>query len=223
VAMVRIVSLVHAKDRARNPLSLLFFWLGLFTLPLSVVARSKVAADVNALALTMYFWMMGSVLALGEFSFDASPSKWRLAGRTVSMVVAVSFLLLMLPAMIRSGFTGPIHRAYQNPQQESYAYLLKHSEEIYFPWNPLSHLLAEKKLYHFDPAILDLYIAGRPILKGHFYKYLPKHMKFIAYHKNNDFNVKIVPELLKNYSVNEKFNELPDWMIYEENDTIADH
>jgi hypothetical protein len=48
-------------------------------------------------------------------------------------------------------------------------------------------------------------------------------MKFIAYHKNNDFNVKIVPELLKNYSVNEKFNELPDWMIYEENDTIADH
>ena len=46
-----------------------------------------------------------------------------------------------------------------NTQEVVYTYAVGHPGLVYFPWNGLSTLLAEGKLYHFEWGIYDRYEA----------------------------------------------------------------
>ena len=69
----------------------------------------------------------------------------------------------------------------QNAQQQAYEFALKHPGETIFPWNPLSTLYAEGKVYHFEYGVFDRVFAGFPPTPEHFAKHLPKELKRVIW------------------------------------------
>jgi hypothetical protein len=161
---------------------LLFVIVGLFFIPTSLLGRIKAGGDANGMY-TVYFLAMTANLVLLRQASNSSANPDQESLQRISKALLQTMVLMFSMANINlpipyiqqslSHFSDNVH-------QVVYEYSRKHPGQVYFPWHPLSVLMAEGKLYHVDSGPFDRYLAGVPISKEDFMAYLPDHFDMIA-------------------------------------------
>ena len=184
---------------------LVFVLAAAATWPTSVLGRTIIGGDENsshALAYVMVaaLWLV----ARGEFLAERPG-----LGDGVLVVGAV---VVVLAAAWQVGRPAELLAWRSNPQEEAYRYALAHPGEAYFPWNPLSTLLAEGRLDHFDYNVYDRELAGFPLSEKHFRAHLPPSPRVVFFH--DDAHDQRVMRYLPSFSVETRLPEMPGWTAF---------
>lgn len=165
----------------KNPW-LLFLIVSLFFIPTSILGRVKVGGDANGMY-TVYFLTLTANLILLTQASNLSTE----AGEEILQRIGKTWLLAIVMMFTIYNINLPVSRIYQtlpnffnNVHQVVYEYSQKNPGKVYFPWHPLSVLMAENKLYHIDSGPFDRYLAGFPISKDDFMAYIPQNFTMIA-------------------------------------------
>ncbi len=126
--------------------------------PAALKAIVTVGADVNHLGLVCYLGFAGA--ALGCLQYWESPLRsLRLAAR---VFVAAGIGISVTPGAAMA-IRPAIAAIPANDTCVAWRYLRGHPGRVWFPWNPLAHVLAEGRVYHFEGALLDREVAGFPL------------------------------------------------------------
>jgi len=205
-------SKTDAKTFIRNNNWLLFPFIGMAMIPVCLITRGKVGGDVNSFSPAVYFFALGAVSSLGAIASEGKKEDKKSLGRVLTPALLVMFIITHGIPLSYFGFSSNISQMSENPQETAYRYAKAHPGETYFPWNPLSNLLAEGKLYHFEPAIIDWYLAGRPISRDFYESFTPRNPSLIAFHQANEFNHKLTRQFYPSY-LDAKLNDLPHWAV----------
>ncbi len=138
------------------PLVRLLFGVALWQLPLGVTASLVVDAALNSIHAINYLFLAGLVIA-GSALARSKP-----AGATgllrpgfAAGIVAAAALVAVMPEVRNP---DRVWRPYRG-QDQLLALARQHPGKIYLPWNPLTTLIAEKKIYPFDEALRYLWLA----------------------------------------------------------------
>ena len=177
-------------------------------IPTSILGRAKVGSWESAYH-SLYYIIAAASLVLIRLteprysgSFDRLFSRIALAATIVAVALCAPYLsnLSLLLKMDLS------------PQQQAYKVALEKPGKVYFPWNPVSMLMAEGKLYNSEPGLLDLKWAGLMPSKEQFMLHVPPEMKYVAYQKDRPHEVAM--ELLPEFGRKVHLAELPGWIVY---------
>ncbi|MEQ9358549.1 hypothetical protein [Coleofasciculus chthonoplastes] len=170
------------KDWIKENPWILFFIVSLFFIPTSLLGRVKVGGDANGMY-TVYFLTLTANLVLLQKATTLSTE----SGREILQRISQTGLLTIVIMLTIYNLNLPIQNIYKtlpnffnNVHQVVYDYSRNHPGQVYFPWHPLSVLMAENKLYHIDSGPFDRYLAGCPISQEDFLAYIPENFTMIA-------------------------------------------
>ncbi len=171
IALVALSSGGMREKMARH-CWLLFLWMAALQLPIELRAWSTIGGDVNHLGIVTLFVTLATTAGLvglwkSDTEVDAKDRWTGLAAR--ALVIGMLLAHLPLPLTV----FGDLRLASASTTQVAYDYDRRHPGRAYFPMNPLAALLAEGRLTHFDPALLDRELAGFPINAGQLVAGLP--------------------------------------------------
>jgi hypothetical protein len=189
---------------------LVFLWMAAFQLPIELRAWSTEGGWLNHLGIVTLFVLLATTLGLVEF--------WKPAANTTQEWTGVAARALLI-GMLLARFPVPysifqdLRLVRTSATQVAYNYDRQHPGRAYFPFNPLAALLAEGKLTHFDPALLDREIAGFPINAEQFGAGLPVGCELVAFPPRHAPSATILRELLKDKQMVEEPG-LEGWRVY---------
>jgi hypothetical protein len=189
--------------------------IAIFLIPTTLLGRVKVGGVENTLSPTIYFLAIASLLVIKEVVLNSSRKLWRsLIFSGVLAIVTAATLIQTLPFNYLSDLKRSLPN---NPQAVAYRYAKDHAGEVYFPFNPLSHLFAEGKLYHFHYGLFDRQLAGDRLTDAHFYAHIPNKLKFVAFppkFPSRDLRKSPPMQYLRQFSQKISLPELPEWTIF---------
>jgi len=190
----------------------LFVWVGLWMLPLGLMGRVKVGGDYNSLAYPLYFFALASGLALQEHL--VALRTLRFAGRQWQAAGAALLLALVTAWKVEAaGRFAPRRLATRVIKLEDQAveYLRRHPGELYFPWQPLVHLMGEGRLRHFEDGIYAVRLAGFPVSEERFRAHVPERLRAVALTTESEMGV--VREYLPDFTRPAPDAELRYWIL----------
>lgn len=203
----------------KNPW-IVFAIAGLFLMPTGLMGKAKMGGDINNFSYSLYFISAAASLLFARSCESIKFQKSELAVKTARVLLLMLFSALIFSRVFSSfsllaKLPNNLEKAFVNlqafPAEIAYNYAKKHSGEVYFPWHPLSHLLAENRMYHFEYGLIDRDLAGFPVSERHFRARIPTHLRFIAFHGRNDgYVLTLLPEFKKQIEI----KELPGWTVY---------
>ena len=137
--------------------------------------------QVNAFSPTVYFLLIATFLLLLQLAHSSAEVDGRLRGLSTAVVGAVMIVLIgvSIPIVRELGLMVRVFR--KNQEQSAYDWLRKNPTRAYFPNNPLAHLMAERRLYHFSYGMLDRRLAGYPLSTEHFLAHVPPAMQAVVF------------------------------------------
>lgn len=200
----------------RNDWSI-FLFAGIFLVPTSILGRAKLGGAVDALGFATYFFAAASALSLNFKTHKLG------IGAREKIVLSIVILLSFIKAISLGNFQDKVNTLKNNPVAVSYRYIRNHPGEAYFPWNQLSHLMAEGKAYHGYAGVLGLEWGGYLLSDDEFRKYVPLKAKIIAFPPDivsgsgdpTNGMVVMVMRHMPEYGKKVKLPELPGWVVYE--------
>ncbi len=188
----------------------LFGLVTLAELPFALAGYIKVGGDDNNLAYFFYFLSIMCVLLLGRLlDQDQGDAPPRFSLVILAVNLALAFLLhLQLSLAMVSDETS------WNQSKQAVGYLRNHPGEAYLPWHPLEHLRVDGKLYHFEYGIFDRDLAGYPVPREQFLKYIPEAPSLVCYPPRTLVGDHITLRYLDDFTRKVQVPELPDWECY---------
>ena len=87
-----------------------------------------------------------------------------------------------------------------NDHEMAYNYARENPGQAYFPNNPLSVLLAERKLYHFMWGVKEREMAGYPLTNKQFRDGIPADFDYVIFPKDSQYSYQYILEFLPEYS-----------------------
>lgn len=135
-------------------LARLLVWLALWQLPLGLLASLKVDAALNSVHATNYLMIAGLVAVASTLARSEGSAGGRL-WPALAGVVVIGLVAAIMP--VRNA--GLVWTPYRG-QEELVALARRHQGNIYLPWNPLTTIITERKIYPFDEALHFLWMAG---------------------------------------------------------------
>lgn len=191
--------------------------VSLFMIPTSLLGRVKFGGATNTFSFTLYFLAAAATLLvfrliLAPVSINTGSLQSFTPLKFLTVVLVIAFFLKNIPTNALKSLPGLLQQLPNNPHQVAYNYARHHPGEAYFPWNPLSSLMAEGKLYHFEYALEDRLLAGYPVSNENFRSYIPSNINKIAFFGRNDG---YVMDLLPEFSRKVEDNDLPGWTVYQ--------
>ena len=181
-----------------------FFLIALVMLPTAAAGRVKVGGAVNHESYVVFFLAAAFVCWLVETGKPGEPL------HHLRTAVPLTLLLLLNGPQVLDypGWAA----TWRNQNEISYDYDRKHPGAVYFPWNPLSSLLAEGKLYHFDYGVFDRNLGGARVSPDHLQKHLPSpHPVVASYIAHHDY---ILNTYFPGHIPLPANTELPGWRLY---------
>jgi len=155
-----------------------FVFVGLFMIPISFLGLLKAEGSVNNLSFYLYFFAIATIFSLMKLGIlDNGKSSEK------KVLIYLSLLLVFLMVATFGGSwrrAGIFFAAEDNPQKQSYQMMLEAPEEMYFPDNALSMLLATGRLYHDANGFVDKTFAGFVLDKEPLQKHLPLRLRFLV-------------------------------------------
>ena len=175
-------SLTKTKTWLQENPWLLFVIVALFFVPTSLLGRVKSGGDANGMYAVYFFTLAANLVLLKKASNSSTESGQESLERIgknwlLSMVIVLTVYNINLPIPYIQKI---LPNFFNNVHQVVYEYSKENPGKVYFPWHPLSVLMAENKLYHIDSGPFDRYLAGFPISKEDFLAYLPENFTAIA-------------------------------------------
>jgi hypothetical protein len=134
-------------------LARLFICLALWQLPLGLMASMVVDAALNSIHATNYLMIAGLVAAASALARIGPPETNRLWSVLLG-VAGIGLVAAIRPALGPGTVWVP-----DRGQEELVALARQHPGKIYLPWNPLTTVITEKKIYPFDEALHYLWLA----------------------------------------------------------------
>jgi hypothetical protein len=151
--------------------------------PLAVVGGAKVGGFLNTFSVCSYF-----LVAAATVSLAAAATVPERAGVAATALLVVGLVVLAVdvgrgPAGLRSvaHAVARLETWRDNPHEHAFAVARAHAGEIYFPWNPLSTLLAEDRLDDNEIGAWNRDLAGVPIDDALWRRFLPPRLRLIAF------------------------------------------
>jgi len=180
-----------------------FLFFAICLVPAAAIGRAKVGGEVNHESIFVLFLVAALVCWLVE--------RGGAAARSDSAAAGVLCVLLLVNAPQLLDYAG-WRSAWDNQNEASFNYDRAHPGAIYFPWNPLSALLAEGRLYHFDYGVFDRNLGGAQVSRRHLNEALPRDRPVIAsWIAHHDY---ILHTYFPDYVELRPRPELPGWRIY---------
>jgi len=144
--------------------------------PVSLLGRIKVGGDLNTLTPTVYFCVLAMTVALARAA--------RLRAGELSRGAVVATLLVVIvwaPQVFRGPNWGKIVHARENSLSvRAYDYLKSGARDVYFPFDPLAHILVEGTFYHAYYGVLDRAGAGVDVTPAQFLAGVPAGFSRLA-------------------------------------------
>jgi hypothetical protein len=134
-------------------LARLLVWLALWQLPMGLMASMVVDAALNSIHATNYLMIAGLIVvasALARREAPAGGRLWPALAAVAVLGVGAALAPFRHPGMVWTPFRG---------QEELIALARQHQGRIYLPWNPLTTVITERKIYPFDEALHYLWLA----------------------------------------------------------------
>jgi hypothetical protein len=177
--------------------------LALLLMPTAVAGRLKVGGDVNHESFFLFFLLLALIAWVCETGLQTQLHKW------LALAALLLFSGINLPQL--RGLRG-WGEAWKNQNEVVYEFLRKHPGEIYFPWNPLSSFLAERRLYHFDYGVFDRNLGQSEVTPEHLQQAIPSRQPLIAStYAHHDY---ILRRYFPTYVPYPARADLPEWRIY---------
>jgi hypothetical protein len=172
-------------------------------LPGTIAGRLKEGGEVNHESFALAVLLLAVACALTEFAAAGVRVRpWLAVALGVSLLVNAPELRELRDARRLGESQGDV----------VFRYLRAHPGGIYFPWNPLSSLLAEGRLYHFDYGVFDRNLGGLAVSPSHLRAHLPGERPLIAsFIAHHDY---ILHTYFPDYVEMPSVPELPGWRIY---------
>lgn len=195
-----------------NPWTMLVI-TSLFMVPTLLLAIVKIGGNINNYGFALYFLVTAVNLVLIK---TVSDSTLRYSHFTRKVTKLLVYVLVLAIAFIQIPEMAPIFvrlpNLARNPQQVAYDYARKHPGEVFFPWNPLSTLMAEGKLYHSAYGLFDREKAGIKLSDEQFRANIPANLKLVAFSSRLVLRntLKYLPEFTQQVTV----DELPGWIVF---------
>ena len=194
----------------------LFFLVGIFMTPLAILGVIKAGGDINLLSPAAYFFAIASSTAVAEFLCKLERHNERVLSGFVRLLLTV-YLMVGIGVNATPFFYSQKYY-HDELYTKAYKYLLKHKGEVYFPGNPLLHIMAENRAYHFSCGLYDRELNGYPIDKARFLRYIPKDLAEIAVNQQEQGELgRYVLKYLPEFSRKIIKDDLPGWDIYVKN------
>ena len=184
-------------------------FVGAMLVPAAVVGRVREGGYDNNFSVTFYFLLLALVHELAVRA--GSPERGRAA--RCALLAAVGVLTV---AQVPSLFALPrlCELLPANAGEQAFACARAHPGEVYFPYMPLSMLLAEGQLYHFEEGVHDRGRSGHEPTAAHYRAHLPPRMRALAWSDTaNDTNAPVARRLLPEYHQPIALPELPGWHV----------
>ena len=201
----------------RNDWSLLFF-VGLFGIPVSILARVKTGGDIDSFSFVLYYFNAAVGMLAAELMQCIRPSAGQneFSAYQITTMAAVSVVILIeVPTLF--GIPQAVHDLNHTDQQVAYYYLRQHAGSAYFPWLPLAHVMAEGKVYHSAFGVVDRELSGNRLSTQHFRSGIPGRAMFVAYRSEGIDNIGgcDLRAYLPEFSTLGTNPDLPGWTILE--------
>jgi len=157
----------------------LFAVVGAVNTPAALLNLVKAGGDLNALSLSVYFWLLAAMLLFVETAGAEDNNRLANGAKGVLAVLLVG-LLVGTPVRLRN--LPAVWQVLANNQQERACGILRQNPgRVYFPDNPLAHLMAEHKLYHLSYGLIDRKLGGFPVGEKHFSAHIPPGMSAVVF------------------------------------------
>jgi hypothetical protein len=192
---------------ARNPW-IIFLMASAVMIPVSMKALVTVGGDVNHLGFVLYFLFVAAALAIQQYSTGAN----RVARLSSRIFLATGILVSVAPGMILT-VPASLRNLKANASQTAHTYNLRHPGAAYFPYNPMTSLLTDGKLYDLDLALYDREIAGYPLTPQQLQSGLPPSLLLVALPPGQEIQSNALQGLFADF-VRITDPELPGWNIY---------
>ena len=189
------------------------------SIPTSLLSRIKMGGHWNNYAPSPYFLGMGLIALLLEWSASNRRRGLRSFNASLTLIVLVLVLSPLTRGDESFSVINTVHPPSSNVQDVAFQYALRHPGTAYFPWNPLSSLLAEGKLYHFEFGMSDRELAGYPVSQRHFRQNIPANIRYVCFRPGNlqvfgkrfEKTMRYLPEFRRQVEI----EGLPGWTCYE--------
>jgi hypothetical protein len=132
----------------------LLLCLALWQLPLGLMASMVVDAALNSIHATNYLLIAGLVAAASALAGRAAPEVSRLR----AALAGVAVIGVVMVALQAAWDPGKVWMPYRG-QEDLVTLARRHQGKIYLPWNPLTTIITERKIYPFDEALHYLWLA----------------------------------------------------------------
>jgi hypothetical protein len=142
-----------------------------------VLSLAKVGGDINGfhtvyyLAVTCGLLLAGAATSTAESPLPPATARW---------VLCMLLLLLVVPVAGREIMSLPEAEQGLARRAALFRFVRGHPRQVYAPWDPLTTLLAEGRLYHFDYGVTDRRLAGLPPTPAHYRAQLPEDLRWVV-------------------------------------------
>lgn len=134
-------------------LARLFFCVALWQAPMGLMASMVVDAGLNSFHAANYFLLGGLVMASAALARRQAPAGlrvWPVLGGVALAAVIAALWPLRREELVWTPYRG---------QEELVKLARQHQGKIYLPWNPLTTVITERRIYPFDEALHYLWLA----------------------------------------------------------------
>ena len=165
---------------------IVFAFIGITMVPGSLMGEVKVGGMENSYH-TLYYLMIAAGLALFGWVSAMSEGEQKRAALVGIYLIAALVIGIRVHGMLNLLRARSV---WNNTQQEAYEFAKAHPNQTMFPWNPLSTLYADGKVYHFEYGVYDRVFAGFKPEQEHFEKHIPEDLTYIIWrHRRECFQI----------------------------------
>ena len=194
---------------------ILFVMVGVAAVPTALLSRIKMGGFWCNYAPTPFFLGLGLIAFLGEWH-----AANRRRGLTSFNANLAFFTLILVVAPLARGIESfsainAIRPPWKNAHEEAYRYCLRHPGLAYFPWHPLSTLLAEGKAYHFECGMADRELGNCGVSPEHFRRNTPPHFRYVCFPPDTTPRSRKAMRYLPEFTRRVEIEGLPGWFCFE--------
>lgn len=150
------------------------------------------------------------MLGLDVIASADLPAANRRSVMAAAAIILVMYMAILCPKL--SDLPRSLSTSTENPNEVSFRYLKAHPGQVYFPWYPLSEVLAEGRLYHSENGVGNRIMAGYTPRDGAWRNYIPPHFTLVAYYPPQKMET---PSLFAQFRQRAAIPGLEGWTVYE--------
>ena len=167
-------------------------FVGVFCIPTSMLGRMKEGGSMNALIFTIYFLIIGALLALLHAANTKPAVKGWTVQRAATVAVAVALAVIVSQSASRlQQLPAAVRDLPRDAEASAFSFARQHPGEVYLPYHPLVSLMAEGRAYHLLLETMSQqyfeYLADGPDLSvsdaddAWFSAFLPPNLRYVLY------------------------------------------